>query len=196
MKRLATSVVLNKFDPSLYSLHRSAISHKKGCAQSQEDALNKGGSEVVDVPCDGASRDDTITESTTIDNLLQSYSSMRQNVVVKMDIQGYEPYGLLGAESLFTTHNVTMLYMEWAEMKKSLNGEHKVLSTPEYQQLAERTVGKLVLERGYSVYSMDTGNILKWENRKQWANNVFLIHADVKHRFSTTKSFPQPLNSI
>ena len=43
-----------------------------------------------------------------------------------MDIQGYEPYGLLGAESLFTTHNVTMLYMEWAEMKKSLNGEHKV----------------------------------------------------------------------
>ena len=89
MKRLATSVVLNKFDPSLYSLHRSAISHKKGCVQSQEDALNKGGSEVVDVPCDGASRDDTITESTTIDDILQPYSSMRQNVSFAVETRSY-----------------------------------------------------------------------------------------------------------
>ena len=43
-----------------------------------------------------------------------------------MDIESYEPYALMGAENLFTIHNVTMIYMEWAEMKKSLNGENKV----------------------------------------------------------------------
>ncbi|XP_075261123.1 uncharacterized protein LOC142352853 [Convolutriloba macropyga] len=141
MERLATSIDMNNFQlptslplPSsmtsskrsqLSTLHRKAVSDKQGCVKSKVNQLNKGGSEVVQVDCNGeGSDDDGVLRSVTVDDLVSivPLSENTINVVIKMDVQGFEPYALKGASSLLFDNrfNVSLIYMEWAEMRLAL----------------------------------------------------------------------------
>ena len=81
MKRLATSVSMNKFHPSLFSLHRKAVSDRRGCVMSRTDPLNKGGSEVDHVTCDeNTEQKRDVTKAVTVDDLVTHLPIKKLNV--------------------------------------------------------------------------------------------------------------------
>ena len=104
-----------------------------------------------------------------------------------MDIQGFEPYAIKAGRELFKKHNVTMLYMEWAEMRNAL--KKPSIQSDVYVALVEDAISFLVTDLKFEVYSKETNSRLYYKDRKQWTDNVFLVQPGFK--FHVTAEFPE-----
>ena len=107
-----------------------------------------------------------------------------------MDIQGFEPLAPKGASNLFKTHNVTLIYMEWSELKGVL--VTNVKATP-YTDTVEQVMSRLVNHMEFSVFSKELGSQLYWEDRLHWSDNIFLVQKGMEKLFRITDQIPSPL---
>lgn len=187
MKRLATSIYLNNFS-KLAQVHLKAISDRKGCVEARVNEKNKGGSEVdmTDCTSDGDLR------ATTLDDVMKDFgdidSQSHLSVVLKVDVQRFEPYAIKGGMKLLRSGKVKLIYIEWAEMGKVYRSDFNPNNDPEmnaYKDLVEECMVFLLFEMKYQVYSHE-GKQLHWgKDKSSWTNNIYLVLPGIWQKIST-----------
>ncbi|ESN94611.1 hypothetical protein HELRODRAFT_164476 [Helobdella robusta] len=115
-----------------------------------------------------------------------SLSKNNLDVIMKMDVQGFEHRAFAFADKFFDQNNVKIIFMEWYVMAvkhPNYNKEilEKFMLLPDDYILVEKLV-KFISDRGFKAYSAEQntiGNLLNQSEWQTWTYNVLWCHHSV-----------------
>lgn len=99
----------------------------------------------------------------------QSNGKEYQKAILKVDIEGYEPYAFINSKKLFKKLNFELILMEWYQVR--LHREH-------YLNEIELMLSFLT-QNGYNAFAANKK--LKIKNWKTWPQNIYWIKQQNKH---------------
>ena len=96
---------------------------------------------------------------------------------MKMDIQTFEPFAILGGKQFFKQLKVRLVFLEWAEMKQALIPQSSQYRGQDYINSIEGAFNFLLDEMKYEVRSLKNTQILSWETRQNWPGDIILAQS-------------------
>ncbi|KAK3576468.1 hypothetical protein CHS0354_028518 [Potamilus streckersoni] len=156
--RLQEGVVRNKFSDNIILL-KYAVSDKRTTVVMGEDDKNQGGIAVAR-EISGPANISRSVEAITLDDLVSLIST--NEIIIKMDIEGYECKALYSSMELLQKFKVRYIFMEWLIMPQ--NQDKKDTPCPKANIL--HTLANMY-SLGFKPYSLN-GNELDINNSGSW----------------------------
>ncbi|KAK3585308.1 hypothetical protein CHS0354_040255 [Potamilus streckersoni] len=164
---LEESVASNNFSGEILLL-RHAITDRRTAVKMGQNKQNQGGVPIIKEENHGVIDGESLT-SVTMDDLLNLL--LTNEVIIKMDIEGYECRALRTSKEFFKHVKVRYLFMEWFIMVEYRNRPNTGCKT----ELIIDALQNLVY-LGFTPYS-ETGDILDIANCWSWkSNDIFWAH--------------------
>ncbi|KAL3865977.1 hypothetical protein ACJMK2_043319 [Sinanodonta woodiana] len=167
---LEESVARNNFLDEILLL-RHAITDRRTAVTMGQNKLNQGGVPIIKEANHSVIDRNSLT-SVTMDDLLTLL--LAKEVIVKMDIEGYECRALRTSKEFFRHVKVRYMFMEWFIMVEFRNRPDTACTT-EFILDALQNMANL----GFSPYSEETGEKLDIANCWSWkANDIIWAPRD------------------
>ncbi|KAL3856586.1 hypothetical protein ACJMK2_011321 [Sinanodonta woodiana] len=168
--RLQEGVVRNNFSDKIIIL-KYAVSDKRTTVVMGEDDLNKGGITVAK-EIGGPANISRSVETITLDDLVSLIPA--EEIIIKMDIEGYECKALHSSLELLQIFKVRYIFMEWLIMP--LNQDKENTPCPKANIL--HTLASLY-SMGFKPYSVQQYSELDINNSGSWtAKDIYWKPAD------------------
>jgi len=160
------------------TLVRNAVSGKANeIKRLYENNINIGGQGIIKINrkfYDFEMKKDKYLVKTIVFNDLLDYLPITddgqkfQKAIMKIDIEGYEPYAFEKADKLFDTIDVQVIFMEWGNLPP-LNDRHK-----EIVNMIDFLLKKNLLPRD------ENDKILEKEDWKDWPWDIIWVNSNLQ----------------
>jgi FkbM family methyltransferase len=187
MNRLHKATTLERVQPKIVALINAVSNERKQLKLSIMD-YNLGGSHVADDDLANEEERLSLTSSSVIvnsiilDDLLDVYDlkmpHASKKFVIKMDIEGYEPYAFEKGQNLFKKLQIAAVFMEVGKMVEKL----KSINKQNYKNylFKVKNMFRMLKEMNYEPYEVNGWNMLdysKW--MEDWPWDVYFRQCDL-----------------